>query len=178
MKVINGIIGAIAILSSIYLILYPGLTFVHTGWIATMVLGIFGICSIVYYSVSKKNNAQNANYGKATGITSLIVGICAAAFSVLAIFIPSFQGIIDIVILIAFALWLIIDGIIEIMKAIRLKNMTTSKKWILDLILGIFVLLFGIYGIFHLLVFMKTIGIMIGIMIMAYGIKQIAAIFE
>ncbi len=177
MKVINAIIGVIAILSSIYLILYPGITFINAGWIVTIVLGVFGVCSIAYYSISKKN-AQTTGYGKAEGATSLILGICAAAFSVLTIFIPSLQAFLDMIILIAFALWMAIDGIIEIMKAIRLKNMSTSKKWILDLILGIFILLFALYGIFHLLVFMKTLGIMIGVMVMAYGIKQIAAVFE
>lgn len=56
--------------------------------------------------------------------------------------------------------------------------MAISKKWIFNLVTGIFILFFGIYGILQILVFMKMIGIIIVVMITVYGIKQIAAIFE
>lgn len=59
-----------------------------------------------------------------------------------------------------------------------MKKASTSKSWILALVLGIIMLIFGIYGICHLIFVARFIGIMIGVMLMSYGIKLIASLFE
>lgn len=111
MKVINGIVGVLSIFGAIYCLFFPGLSFINIGWVITTILGIFGICSIIFY-FTKKKMYENL----------MIEGVHGA--------------------------------------------------------FGIIMLIFGIYGICHLIFVARFIGITMGIMLMSYGIKLIASLFE
>ena len=175
MKVFNCILGVFSILGSIYCMFYPGLTFLSTGWLITMLLGVLGICSIFEYFSS---NDKKRNKGLiADGVIGLILGIGAAVISVLGIFNPWVRGSIDLMMLIIFAFWLFYSGIISIAKSFEIKK-TGSKMWILTLILGVLVLLTGIYGAVHPLFTMATIGYIVGFQLMIYGVRLVASMFE
>ena len=49
MKVFNCIFGILSIIGAIYCMFYPGLTFLNAGWIVTILLGVWGICSVIDY---------------------------------------------------------------------------------------------------------------------------------
>lgn len=177
MKVINGIVGVLSIFGAIYCLFFPGLSFINIGWVITTILGIFGICSIIFY-FTKKKMYENLMIEGVHGAFGLVVGIAAAVVSILAIFVPSIQAVLDLIILIIFAIWMILDGVSSIAESFAMKKASTSKSWILALVLGIIMLIFGIYGICHLIFVARFIGIMIGVMLMSYGIKLIASLFE
>lgn len=175
MKVFNCILGLFSIMGAIYCIFYPGLTFLSTGWLITILLGSMGLCSIFEFATSydKKGNKGLA----ADGIVGLILGIGAAVISVLGIFNPWVRGSLDLIILILFAFWLFYSGVASIAKSISLKK-NGGKMWILTLILGILVLLTGIYGALHPVFTMVTISYIIGFELMIYGVRLIASMFE
>lgn len=175
MKVFNCILGLFSILGAVYCIFYPGLTFLSTGWLITILLGAMGICSIFEFATSsdKKENKGLA----ANGIVGLILGIGAAVISVLGIFSPLIRGSLDLIILLLFAFWLFYSGVASIAKSVSLKK-NGGKMWILTLILGILVLLTGIYGALHPVFTMVTIGYIIGLELIIYGVRLIASIFE
>ncbi len=175
MKVFNCILGLFSILGAVYCIFYPGLTFLSTGWLITILLGAMGICSIFEFATSsdKKENKSLA----ANGIVGLILGIGAAVISVLGIFSPLIRGSLDLIILMLFAFWLFYSGVASIAKSVSLKK-NGCKMWILTLILGILVLLTGIYGVLHPVFTMVTIGYIIGFELIIYGVRLIASIFE
>lgn len=177
MKVINGIVGVLSIFGAIYCLFFPGLSFINIGWVITTILGIFGICSIIFY-FTKKKMYENLMIEGVHGAFGLVVGIAAAVVSMLAIFVPSIQAVLDLIILIIFAIWMILDGVSSIAGSFAMKKASTSKSWILALVLGIIMLIFGIYGICHLIFVARFIGITMGIMLMSYGIKLIASLFE
>lgn len=177
MKVINGIVGVLSIFGAIYCLFFPGLSFINIGWVITTILGIFGICSIIFY-FTKKKMYENLMIEGIHGVFGLVVGIAAAVVSILAIFVPSIQAVLDLIILIIFAIWMILDGVSSIAESFAMKKASTSKSWILALVLGIIMLIFGIYGICHLIFVARFIGITMGIMLMSYGIKLIASLFE
>lgn len=177
MKVINGIVGVLSIFGAIYCLFFPGLSFINIGWVITTILGIFGICSIIFY-FTKKKMYKNLMIEGVHGAFGLVVGIAAAVVSILAIFVPSIQAVLDLIILIIFAIWMILDGVSSIAESFAMKKASTSKSWILALVLGIIMLIFGIYGICHLIFVARFIGITMGIMLMSYGIKLIASLFE
>lgn len=177
MKVINGIVGVLSIFGAIYCLFFPGLSFINIGWVITTILGIFGICSIIFY-FTKKKMYENLMIEGVHGAFGLVVGIAAAVVSMLAIFVPSIQAVLDLIILIIFAIWMILDGVSSIAESFAMKKASTSKSWILALVLGIIMLIFGIYGICLLIFVARFIGIMIGVMLMSYGIKLIASLFE
>ena len=177
MKVINGIVGVLSIFGAIYCLFFPGLSFINIGWVITAVLLTFGICSIIFY-FTKKKMYENLMIEGVHGAFGLVVGIAAAVVSMLAIFVPSIQAVLDLIILIIFAIWMILDGVSSIAESFAMKKASTSKSWILALVLGIIMLIFGIYGICHLIFVARFIGITMGIMLMSYGIKLIASLFE
>ena len=177
MKVINGIVGVLSIFGAIYCLFFPGLSFINIGWVITTILGIFGICSIIFY-FTKKKMYENLMIEGVHGAFGLVVGIAAAVVSMLAIFVPSIQAVLDLIILIIFAIWMILDGVSSIAESFAMKKASTSKSWILALVLGIIMLIFGIYGICHLIFVARFIGIKMGIMLISYGIKLIASLFE
>lgn len=122
MKIFNSIIGVLSILSGVYCIFYPGLTFINSGWIVAVLLGVWGVFSIIDYAVNRKK-AQKTKSEAAMGIVGLVVGILAAVISILALVTPAVRAVLDITILGVFAGWLIIDGISSIFSAIRAKGM-------------------------------------------------------
>ena len=177
MKVINGIVGVLSIFGAIYCLFFPGLSFINIGWVITTILGIFGICSIIFY-FTKKKMYENLMIEGVHGAFGLVVGIAAAVVSMLAIFVPSIQAVLDLIILIIFAIWMLLDGVSSIAESFAMKKASTSKSWILALVLGIIMLIVGIYGICPLIFVARFIGITMGIMLMSYGIKIIASLFE
>ncbi len=177
MKVFNCILGIFAILGSIYCIFWPGVTFLNTGWVVTILLGAWGFCAIFDY-FSNPDEDKKSKSTAAMGTLGLVAGIAAAVFSVLALFMPGIRLIFDVIILCLFTGWLVVSGILSIAGAIKVKKNSDSKSWILTLILGILVVIAGVYGFFHLIFMAQTAGVLIGVFLMLYGVRLICSVFE
>ncbi len=179
MKTFNCILGVLSVFGSIYCIAFPGVSFLNGGWVVTVLLGAWGICSVFNFFDSRKNGTakSGAAVGAIRGILSLAGGIGAAVFSLLAMFAPKIEGLLDIIILAVFSGWLILSGVNSVFSSIRIKK-CGGGSWIFTLILGIAVGLSGIYGIFHLIFLAESIGVIIGILLMIYGVRLIASVFE
>ena len=176
MKVFNCIFGVFAFFGAIYSIAFPGLTFINSGWLVSILLGVWGICAIFEYATNRKNPDSSKATG-AMGALGLVAGIGAAVVSVLSAFMPSVQLLLDVTILCLFAGWLVISGITSTLVALKAKSLG-GKGWVLSLLLGILVLLSGVYGFFHLIFMAQTIGILIGMLLMVYGFRLICSVFE
>ena len=102
MKIFNLVLGILSIIGAIYSIFYPGITFLNSGWIVTVLLGVWGVCSIVDYAFNcgKKQNSKSEAF---MGVLKLVFGIVAAVTSVLAVFVPSIRVVLDIIILCIFS---------------------------------------------------------------------------
>ena len=83
MKIFNCILGIFSVFGSIYCMFFPGITFLNSGWIVTILLGVIGICCIFEYAANpeKKNGDKKLIIN---GIAGLIFGIAAAVVSTLA----------------------------------------------------------------------------------------------
>lgn len=174
MKVFNCILGVFSILGAVYCIFFPGMSFLHTGWILTMLLGGWGLCAIFDYAQNKKDKSKTEIVA---GVISLIVGIGAAAVSIIGIFVPAVRLMVDVIILWALIGWFLCTGVTSIIGAIAAKKME-SKTWVLTLILGIITVIGAVYGLFHLIIFAKAIGYMIGAMLLFYGIRLFCTLGE
>ena len=176
MKIFNLILGILSIIGAIYSIFYPRITFLNIGWIVTVLLGVWGICSIVDYAINcgKKQNSKGEAF---MGVLGLVFGIVAAVASVLAVFVPSIKVVLDIIILCIFSGWLIISGINSAVSSFKVRK-SGSKSWILTLICGILVLVAGIYGYFNLIFVARTIGFIMGILLLVYGLRLVVSVFE
>lgn len=177
MKVFNCIFGILSIIGAIYCMFYPGLTFLNTGWIVTILLGVWGICSVIdYFAKRKKAKAEQSE--AIMGTLGLVVGIAAAVISILAMFMPSIRLMFDVIILCIFSGWLVVDGISSVAMSFKVKEAASSGAWLIPLFCGILVIIGGIYGFFHLVFAAQTIGFIIGVLLAVYGVKLILLAFE
>ena len=109
---------------------------------------------------------------------ALVFGIGAAVLSVLAIISPAVRGMLDLIILLMFVFWLVYSGVAGIFRAVALKKLYGGKLWIFSLIMSILLVLTGLYTASHLVYAAFSIGFMIGIAVMVYGVRLIASVFE
>lgn len=178
MKVFNAILGIFAIFAAIYCIWFPGVFFLESGWIVTMLLAAWGACAL-FEAISKR--ATKKTEGKWTFVSAILAilgAIAAAIICLLAISRPRLSLTLDLAVLIVFVTWMIVSGILSIINAVTVGKKAEGKKWIWGLVLGILSVLAGLYGIFHILVLAKTIGLLLGALMMVYGIRLLSSLFE
>ncbi len=177
MKVFNAIIGVFAIFASIYTIFFPGLSFLKAGWIVTIVLCVWGVCAL-FEVLTKKMTGIDGKITIGGAILALLGGVAAAALSLIAIFRPGLSVTLDLAVAGIFTAWMIASGVSSIVSAVKVIKPQGGSGWIFSLILGILTLFAGIYGVFHILVMVQTLGFLLGILLMLYGVRQIATLFE
>lgn len=177
MKIFNAIIGVFAIFASIYTIFFPAESFLKLGWIVTIILCVWGACAL-FEASTKKITGTNGKLTIGGAVLALLGGIAAAILSTVAIFRPGLSAVFDIAVVWIFSAWMIIGGTSSIISSIKVIKPQGSSIWIFSLILGTITLLAGIYSIFHIIVMMKALGLLLGILLMLYGIRQIASMFE
>lgn len=79
---------------------------------------------LISLTAEKNGTAKSdAAAGAIRGILSLAGGIGAAVFSLLAMFAPKIEGLLDIIILAVFSGWLILSGVNSVFSSIRIKKM-------------------------------------------------------
>ncbi len=173
MKVFNCIMGIFSIFAAFYSFAYPGVSsLMTTGWIVTVLLGVIGFCGVFEYSRNKENKKLIFN-----SILGLFLAIGAAVLSVIAMFNVKLRATFDLVIVVLFALWLVISGVDTIVSSIRGKK-NGQKAWWLTLILGILVIIVGMYAGTHLIYATIALGYVMGISLTLYGVKLICSVFE
>lgn len=173
MKVFNCIMGIFSLFAAFYCFMYPGVsTLMTAGWIVTCLLGVIGFCGIFEYIRNKKDKKQMFN-----GTISLILAICAAVISIIAMFKVSLRATFDLVIIVLFALWLVISGVDSVVNSFKMKK-NGQKIWWLSLILGIIVIIMGMYAGTHLIYATMSLGYVMGFGLTFYGIKLICSVFE
>ncbi|MDO5124333.1 MAG: DUF308 domain-containing protein [Eubacteriales bacterium] len=178
MKTFNCILGVFSILGAVYCMFFPGVTFLNTGWIAAILLGVYGICSIFEYFSNPARKEKKNNSGLISdGVIGLIIGIGSAVLSVIALFSTGIRAILDVTILLLFAFWLVYSGVAGIIGAVMRKK-NGGKMWWLSLVLGIILILSGVYGATHPLIAAFSVGYMVGIELMIYGVRLIMSVFE
>ena len=125
MKLFNGILGVLSIFGALFCIFWPEASFLNAGWIIALVLGLWGICSIVTFFIDKSyGDVDKENAGK--GLLGLIIGITALVVSILSMFMPVVEGVFMLILLVLFVVFLFVYGISSIVKAIK------AKKTIID----------------------------------------------
>ena len=178
MKTFNCILGGFSILGAVYCMFFHGATFLSSGLVVAILLGMMGVCSIFEFATNKEaKNTEDRKKLAANGVVSLIFGIGAAVVSLCAIFFPAVRAMLDIMILIMFVLWLIYAGIAGIFSSVAIKKLG-SKMWVFSLIMNILLIVTGLYGATHLVYAAFAIGYMIGAALMVYGVRLIMSAFE
>lgn len=173
MKVFNCIMGIFSLFAAYYCFVHPGVSAVMTiGWIVTCLLGVIGFCGIFEYIRNKQEKKEMVH-----GVIGLILAICAAVLSTIAMFDVSLRATYDLIIVVMFALWLVLSGVDSTVTSFKLKKQG-HKAWWLTLLLGILVIIMGMYAGTHLIYATMTLGYVMGFSLTFYGVKLICSIFE
>ncbi len=177
MKFFNAVIGVFAVLASIYTICFPGVSFLEAGWIIAIILCVWGGCAL-FEALTKNITDTSGKIIVGNAILALCGGVAAAALSLAAIFRPGLSAIFDLVVMWIFILWLIVGGASSAISAVKVVKPLGGNKWIVSLVFGILTLVAGIYGVFHILVMAQTLGLLLGVLLMLYGVRLLASLFE
>lgn len=173
MKVFNCIMGIFSLFAAFYCFFMPGVSAVMTiGWIVTCLLGVIGFCGIFEYARNKDKKSQMIN-----GTVSLILAIGAAVLSTIAMFDVTLRATFDLMIVVLFALWLVLSGVDSTVTSFKVKK-EGAKNWWLSLVLGILLIVVGMYSGTHLIFTTRTLGYIMGFSLTMYGIRLICSVFE
>ncbi len=177
MKILSVILGIFLIIGGVSCIFSPLATYSVLAWVIgfTMLMNAMGgICT---YSERKEMGLADG-WTLAGAIISMVLAIVLLCSNLLQL------TIITMIPIIAGA-WMLVDGIVHIISAIKmhrfrqtLPSENRGKFWIITLIVGIIMVVCGITGFMHPFIMTLTIGFTIGILMGIYvvisGVKLIS----
>lgn len=159
MSVISIIFGILMVICGVSCMFTPMATFLSTGYFITILMLVYGVFGIVRF------------FQKKTGVLDLIVSILAVIVGILCLIYPGTSLEINGLILKLIAVWLIIQGVVNIVTSVTARE--EQSGWIWGVIVGILGILVGIYSFAHPGVEALTIGVLIGLYFVEAGFDMI-----
>ena len=171
-KVLSVIFGILLVACGIYCMFTPITTSLVMGCVIGLTMVIDSIGRFVNWGEAKKEGV--ADGWMLTGaILSALFGFFILNSAILQVGIDAF-------IIYYIAIWLVLNGIIGIVRAFKIRGLhkaldtkVLGTKWYLHLITGILVLIFGILCLFNPVIVASIIGIFIGLGIIFTGASLI-----
>ena len=174
-KVLLTILGILIIIGGFYCLFSPGITYLAIGYVIGIVMVVDAIGRFIEYANEKKTGTADG-WMLAGAIISIMFGFFILSSAVMQI------GL-DIFIAYFAAFWILIEGIVTIIRSFRMRKLDkalgekTGTNIVLPVIFGILLIIFGILCILNPLIIMATIGIFLGIAIIITGIQLIVIAF-
>ena len=159
MTVVSIILGVLLVICGFSCMFTPIATFLATGYYLLILLLVYGIFGIIRY------------FQKQSTPLNLIVSILAVIVGILCLIYPGTSLEINGLILKLIAVWLIIQGVVNIVTSVTARE--EQSGWIWGVIVGILGILVGIYSFAHPGVEALTIGVLIGLYFVEAGFDMI-----
>ncbi len=159
MKALSVVLGVIMLICGFMCVVTPFATFLFAGYLIGILLLVFGIIGLIM-AVSNKS-----------GALQIILCVLAAVVGFIAIVRPGGTLIIDGILIILVAIWLLLQGIILIVMSV--KNRKSNGLWFLGIIVGVLALLLGAYSLGHPMFAAIATGLLIGFYFMQIGLSMI-----
>lgn len=140
----------------------PIITVLELGYFLAFLLLVFGIASIV-------KSVSNHEYK-----LDFVFGILSVILSIIIMLVPGLKAMTTGMLLYIMAGWFIVQGIVSIYRAIKIKKINSGSKWIWGVCSGVLCILMGIYSAIHPLVLALTMGLMVGLYFIVSGIDMIS----
>lgn len=175
-RIITFILGIIMIISGVFCLFNPEMTYMGVGYAAGINMVISAIAGIFLWFEIKRVSGSANGWALAGAIASLVLGVLVIGNSAL-------QIALDMTIIYFIATWLVIGGIISIVLSFRVRNMRKEanmeylgKNWWLMTITGILLVICGIYSLFNPSALITTIGVNLGLAIIVVGANAVASV--
>lgn len=173
MVVFKILFGILMIFGGCSLLTMPGFfTALPLCWMLSIFMLVGGIVAIIRYiedknaeNVAKKNGAAYAK----TGVGSLIFGIAAVVLAVLARSSETGAEIFIKIVAVLFGLWIVLDGVSFFAAGLNLKKVAVGG-WLGMIIIGVLLILAGIFCVVNSFVSLTAIGTVFGISMVMAGV--------
>ncbi len=177
-RILMFILGLLAVIGGVYCAATPGMTYLSMIWVIGFVMFFSAIENIVTWSERKAAGIANG-WSLASAILALIAGlliICSGQAELI-------TGITLLYILFG---WLIAAGVLRIIGAFKLKGLKDSaapavqeaaKKWGWIVVIGVLMIIAGIFGFCHPILSAISIGLIVGVDIIVVGIELMVKAF-
>ncbi len=163
MTVLYIILGILMMIGGFSCMFTPVATLLAAGYYMGILLLVYGIFGIIR-AITEKGDALE-----------WILNILAVIVGLFAFIKPGSTLIFDGLFILFLAAYFLIQGVIHIVLAFRIKGV--SKSWIWSLICGILGVILGIYSFMHPRFAAITAGMLIGLLFVESGISMIALAF-
>ena len=163
MTVLTAIVGILLMGAGISCILTPVATFMATGYLIGALFLVYGIAGLIK-AFSRRSN-----------ILEILLSLLAIAVGVMSFTRPGTVERIDEMLLYLIAFWLVIQGLVTMMTALRIKEF--KLRWIPGMIMGIITLCLGLFSLIRPLVLKVATGYMIGFYFFDMGLNMIILAF-
>ena len=167
------ILGAFMIVTGVYCLLTPAMTYLALGYIVGFNMVLDAIGGIAAWSDRKKA-------GEADGWT-LAGAVVSLAFGLVLLGSAAMQLVVDMMIVYMAAAWLVAIGVIRIIRSVRLRRIhqklqteLLGKRWWIVMLTGILLVMCGVMSFANPSGLMVAIGINFGINIIVAGASLIA----
>ena len=167
-KVLYVIFGILIIIGGLYCLFTPGITYLTIGYLVGISMVVDAIGRFINWG-QLKNVGQGDPWILVSAILSLVMG-CIVLGS------AGLQLGIDVFLVYYIAIWMAIKGIVIIVRAIKIhhgKLIFDGASWATYMLLGWLTLLFGVLCMFNPILLASTIGIFMGLGIIAVGASMI-----
>lgn len=171
-KILGMILGILMVISGIYCLFAPGLTYLNLGWAVGFSMLMDAITRIIAWAELKKES-------EADGLM-LLDAIISCMFAVVLLSSTVMQLAVDHAIAYMASFWILVIGILRIVHAFKLRKVRTEMdaavlglSWVWRLCWGILMVTFGILSMMNPTIIMMTIGIFIGMGVISSGANLI-----
>ena len=171
-KVVSIIIGVLMIVSGLYCVFNPGLTYLGIGYAIGITMLLDGVGRIHAWWQYKREGQPDG--------WILAGGVISAIFGIILIMDAAAQLSVDVFIAYMAAIWILIHAILTIARAFRLRRIhkdyrtrIIGRNWGVKLCIGILLCIFAILSLMNPGVIMAAIGTFIGLGIIVAGANMI-----
>ena len=159
MMIFSIILGILMIIGGFACMFTPLTTYFSTGYFMSIMLLFFGIAGLIRCFMKKSNTLE------------IVVSVMAIAVGLISLFIPGTTLVFDTMMLYMTAAWFVVQGIVSIVLAFKLKK--TDDLWFVGLIAGILGVIVGVYSFLHPSMLAVSSGMLIGFYFIEAGIDTI-----
>ena len=171
-RIITLILGIIMVITGVYCLFTPAITYMTIGYIVGFDMVIDSIGGILLWRDRKKEGTAD-KWALAGAIASLVFGVVLLVST-------AAQLIVDMVIVYLAAIWLIVLGIIRIILASKLHKVRKAldaqilgRRWLPIMIVGILLVVCGVMSLFNPSGLIIALGINFGLNIIVAGANLI-----
>ena len=170
-KICSIILSIIMIILGVYCIFTPDITYLSLAYIIGISILFDAIGKIVNWWHYRKENDLSDSW-------LLLSGILSCIFAVILLSDGLFQFALDMTIVYMIAIWILITGIIRIIRSFKIRKIykktdLIGRRWWIVLTFGIILSCVGILSLFNPMLLIVTIGINIGLAILISGCNML-----